>query len=120
MRVSLRQMTRHGKWRWSAAITSVKRSGMPTGEPTSSAAPFSEKLRIVQSKVAPPNVILPAFKNRRRGAVLCSSIMLDLRREQGSFRRPKLLSRYRWRPIQPYTTHSGGLLWEFHQFKGIG
>src|SRR6185295_3425833 len=41
----------------------------------------------------------------------CSVIVhhLDLRREQGSFRRPKLLSSYRWRTIQPNTTQSGGL-----------
>jgi hypothetical protein len=67
-------MTRHGRWLWSASTTSVKRSGIPTGELTSSAAPVSEKLRIVQSMAAPPpNEILPDFNNRRRGDVLCSS-----------------------------------------------
>jgi hypothetical protein len=60
-------------WQMEVIGLDHQRSGMPTGEVTSSAAPVSERLRTVQSKAAPPNEILPAFKNRRRGAVLCSS-----------------------------------------------
>jgi len=57
----------------SESIRSVKFSGMPTGEVTSSAAPVSEKFRTVQSIAPPPNEIFPDFSSRRRGAVLCSS-----------------------------------------------
>src|SRR5258707_6340886 len=48
---------------------------MPTGDSTSSAAPTSDRLRTVQLIAPPPpKEIVPAFRTRRRGAALCSSI----------------------------------------------
>jgi hypothetical protein len=40
---------------------------------TSSAAPVSERLRIVQEILAPPNEIIPAFSTRCLGALRPSS-----------------------------------------------
>jgi len=71
--LNVRQTTRQGIWMWSESIRSVKCSGMPTGEVTSSAAPVSDKFRTVQSMAPPPNCNLPDFNSVRRGAVLCSS-----------------------------------------------
>jgi len=67
MRFSLRQTTSHNRTECSISTISLNWSGIPTGETTSRAAPVEEKLRTVQVIAAPPaNVMLPAFKTRRR------------------------------------------------------
>jgi hypothetical protein len=48
-----------------------KRSGMISGD--TSAAPFSEMFRMVQSNPPPPNSIVPVFSARRRTDLRCSS-----------------------------------------------
>jgi hypothetical protein len=62
---------------WSASIISVKCSGMPTGDITSSAAPVSEKLRTVQSMAPPPNEILPGRDDQEARGVV-DDILLSL------------------------------------------
>ena len=95
--------------------------GDADGEPTSSAAPFSEKLRIVQSKVAPPpNVILPAFKNRRLGAVLCSSIIWTSAVNRAVFDGRSYYPVTAGVQSSPIQRKVVVFLGEFHQFKGIG
>jgi hypothetical protein len=54
----------------------VNFSGMPIGLATSSAAPFVDKLRMVQLIALRPNSIVPAFSTRLRGTVRFSTIGL--------------------------------------------
>ena len=65
---------RHGFFKFSLGTHSVNRSGMNRGVTTSSAAPVSDMLRMVQSIPPPPNSMVPAFSFRWRGAIRFSSM----------------------------------------------
>jgi hypothetical protein len=76
IRLSLRQSTRQAKCNPSLGIAKLNVAGMPTGVATSSAAPFVETLRTVQSIAPPPNSIVPLFNTRCRGVARFSTIDL--------------------------------------------
>ena len=65
IRFSFHHTTRQGMQHPSARR--MKWSGIPMGVATSSIAPVSDILRIMQVIAPPPNSIVPAFKTRLRG-----------------------------------------------------
>src|ERR1700731_2737595 len=71
---SLRHTRRQGRCSPSLGTISKNLAGIPVSLDTSSAAPVVDRLRIRQSTALPPNLIVPAFKTKWRGALRLSAI----------------------------------------------